>query len=327
MPRPVAPKTNCPAAHAPRHARLPALLLGAVALFVAGATNLAAAQTQSPPRTIRVLWYSYAHPQSSYRKSIDTLAANAHRLPKSAGYAWTLSWFAPGDPAPAFERYDVLVIQSGEAFGSADPASDKEIAVDFRGILKHKDAIRRARGTRTVLTGADADVHAIGGASGNAPRVKEHMVRCKPVLLGRNCWDGAVGHLVNAVNWAASGKAMGVVSLVAAEFPGSQWWLLSDSFLRDELSPPGLGSASVVVFGPGTRENTPVIPWEISDHALNAGLTSKGLGNWDNSFHAGFSKRIPGYFVFVASTRYPELAMAIAAERAPKSLPSRVIPK
>lgn len=291
-----------------------AVLLAAIASTISSSSL---SQQEQSPRTIRVLWYSYAHPESSYRRAIDRLARHVHTLPQGGGYAWRLSWYGPDWPAPRFERYDVLVIQSGEAFGSGDPkkGGDGTGKPDFIGILKHRAAIESARGTRTVITGSDPDIHAIAGATGNAPVKEGHLVRCNPPLLGRTCWDGALGHLVNAINWAGTGKGMGIVSLVAAEFPGSDWWLHPDSFLRQELTSPGRGVKSFQVFGPGTRENQPVIPAGFSAHPLNFGLTSKGLSNWNSSFHAGFYRHIKGYFSYVDSTRYPDLAMAIASDR------------
>ncbi|MBM3340573.1 MAG: hypothetical protein FJY56_00445 [Betaproteobacteria bacterium] len=97
--------------------------------------------------------------------------------------------------------------------------------VDFSGILRNRAAIEAARGERTFLTGADADVHAINGDTGNAPADPiegyKRRVTCHPAITGSSCWDGALGHLVNAVNWAGSGRGLGIVSLVAAEVPGS----------------------------------------------------------------------------------------------------------
>jgi hypothetical protein len=84
------------------------LLLGCCLWF----TVLAPAAAQT--RTIAVLWYSYAHPESYYRRMIERLGAVAHTLPKSAGYKWKISFYGPDWPQPRFERYDVLVIQSGE---------------------------------------------------------------------------------------------------------------------------------------------------------------------------------------------------------------------
>jgi hypothetical protein len=166
-----------------------------------------------------------------------------------------------------------------------------------------------------VITGSDVDHHAIAGDSGNAPVKDGYVVQCNPPLTGVRCWDGAVGHLVNAVNWVASGRRMGVVSFVAAEFPGSQWWLHKDSFLRAELSNGSAANGLVTIFGPGTRENSPTIPSAAVNHPLNAGLTSKGLSNWTNSFHAGFSHALRGYVPFVNATSHASMAVAIFADR------------
>jgi hypothetical protein len=125
-------------------------------------------------------------------------------------------------------------------------------------------------------------------------------------LSGADCWDGALGHLVNAINWAGSGNGLGIVSLVAAEFPGSEWWLHPDSFLRDELD------GYLTIFGTGTRENTVIIPEAAAALPVSAGLTALGLSDWDQSFHAGFSHSLPGYTPIVDATGHAETAVAIA---------------
>ena len=266
-------------------------------------------------QTIQVLWYTYSHPESHYRQMIEKLGKVAHTLPKSARIRWRISFYGPDWPQPRFERYHVLVIQSGEGFTSHSPKGAPLTQVDFRGILKYRAAIESARGSRTVITGSDADLHAIWGDTGNAPAKDGHAVRCNPPITGVQCWDGALGHLVNAVNWAASGQGMGIVSLVAAEFPGSQWWLHKDSFLRAELSNGNATNGLVTIFDAAARENHPSIPASLRHHALNAGLTPKGLSNWMNSFHAGFSHAVSGYFAFVDATRHADMAVAIASER------------
>jgi hypothetical protein len=267
-------------------------------------------------KSIEVLWYTYAHPSSEYVQMIRKLAQVVHTLPQTNGLAWSLTFYGPDSPAPAFANYDVLVIQSGEAF-STGPAGEPDAkpayaAPNFKGILNNKAAIEAARGERTFISGSDADLHAITGESGNAPPDPTGKVKrvCKPRLVGVTCWDGALGHLVNAVNWAGSGHGLGIVSLVAAEFPGSRWWFDRESFLRNELN------GYVSIWGAGRmRENTPVIPAAAQTYALNSALTSKGLGNWSNSFHAGFSHAIPGYTPIVDSTIYPQTAVAIATAR------------
>ena len=284
--------------------------------WVVGCVPLAACA-----QSIDVLWYTYAHPRSIYIQTIQKIADAAHSLPRSSGLRWKVTFFGPGSPAPAFAKYNVLVVQSGEAhhtaeylpyFGYVDPEKQR-IPPDYSGILKNRAAIEAARGDRTFISGSDADVHAINGDTGNAPadpHGRIERVTCHPSITGRSCWDGALGHLVNAVNWAGSGRGLGIVSLVAAEFPGSYWWLDRQSFLRDELS------GFVTIWAPERkRENNPVIPAVAQGYALNSNLTSKGLGNWNISFHAGFSHSIPGYAPIVDSTLYANTAVAIATAK------------
>jgi hypothetical protein len=273
-------------------------------------------------QTINVLWYTYAHPSSAYRRAVQTIADAAHTFPSASGLQWKLTFFGPESRTPTFRDYNVLVIQSGEALFTAphvagasptDPAKNA-VMPDYRGILRNKAAIEAARGERTFISGSDADVHAMNGDTGNAAQALSPEGRpgtCAPVILGDTCWDGALGHLVNAVNWAASGRGLGIVSLVAAEYPGSAWWSDPDSFLRNELN----GYVTVFWETEKKRENNPVIPAGAQSYPLNYGLTSKGLGNWKSSFHAGFSRTIPGYTAIVDSTLHPEMAVAIATAR------------
>ena len=270
--------------------------------------------------TIDVLWYTYAHPESIYVQTIQKLADVVHTLPKSSGLRWKLTFFRPGSATPAFAKYNVLVIHSGEPgftgqyftyLGYTDP-KQPFAAPDYGGILRNKGAIEAARGERTFITGSDADVHAVWGDTGHAPHDpsgKKGRVTCNPPISA-TCWDGALGHLVNAVNWAASGRGLGIVSLVAGEDARARWWLDPNSFLRAELK------GFVVIWGAGTtRENNPVIPVAAQDYPLNSGLTTKGLGNWNNSFHGGISRSIPGYAPIVNSTVYPDMAVAVATAR------------
>ena len=114
-----------------------------------------------------------------YIETIQKIADVAHSLPQSSGLRWKVTFFGPGSPAPAFANYNVLVIQSGEAFytaqyspylGYADPKK-RQLLPDYSGILKNKAAIEAARGERTFISGSDADEHAINGDTGNAPRI------------------------------------------------------------------------------------------------------------------------------------------------------------
>jgi hypothetical protein len=203
-------------------------------------------------------------------------------------------------------------VQNADA--ARDHPNSTAVPPDYRGILRNKAAIEAARGERTFISGSDADVHAINGDTGNAPPALSSEGRpgtCYPVITGEACWDGALGHLVNAVNWAGSGRGLGIVSFVAAESPGSMWWTDPSSFLRAELS----GHVTVFWEAEKKRENNPVIAATAQRYPLNYGLTTKGLGNWKSSFHAGFSRAIPGYAAIVDSTLHPEMAVAIATAR------------
>ena len=125
-------------------------------------------------------------------------------------------------------------------------------------------------------------------------------------LLGRRARA-----LDQRLNWAASGRGLGIVSFVAAEFPGSRCWSDPDSFLGAELD----GKVTVFWDVDRRREHAPVIPEAARRYALNRGLTTKGLGNRKSSFHAGFARSIKGYAAIVESTLYPEMAVAIATEK------------
>ena len=98
-------------------------------------------------------------------------------------------------------------------------------------------------------------------------------------------WDGALGHVVNAINWAGSGSGLNVVSFYDGEFPGSFWWLDDESFLKDELD----GYVAQAL------DNTPFLTAELAGLPINAGLTTQGLSDWNNSFHAEFSLDAPNY--------------------------------
>ena len=264
----------------------------------------------SQPRadSLEVLWYTYADTASEYRRKISQLSRMVHNLPHSAGLSWNLTYWQAGDPAPNLSAFDVLVVESGEAFLTS--ASDgKAIKPNFSGILEYKAAIEAARGNRTFLTTSDADFHTIRGDTGNnptEPAAGDRGGRCVPAITAPDCWDGALGHTVNAINWAGSGNGLGIVSFLDGEFEGSFWWVHPDSFLRDELD----GYVNYA----GSEQN-PVINTCQALHALNAGLTSSGLSNWTNSFHATFLP-IPGYEPIVDSSLRPGTAVAIATSDA-----------
>lgn len=223
------------------------LAAGLAALAAAGLSHAAA---------INVLWYGQS---SSYNSAITTLAAGAASYdPASDGsLSWNLTIWNAGDPQPDFTAYNVLVIGSSQAFGMGFNATR---------LLAAKSAIEAARGTRTFLSGQDADFHYINspGAIDNGPR----------------------GFLINAVNWAGSGAGLGIVSLPDGwQGTGGQWWTNPASFLAAELA----GTASYF------QEESVVIPGATAGYPVNEGLTTAGLSNWGVSSHAGFSSMPTGY--------------------------------
>lgn len=249
---------------------------------------------------INVLWYTYADPASEYREKISQLSNIVHTLPQSNGSSWNLDYWDAGSAAPDFSTFDVLVIESGEAFRTGAPGGPLATP-NYSGILDNKAAIEASRGDRTFITTADSDFHAIRGDTGNIPDSSGGGL-CAPALTSSDCWDGALGHSVNAVNWAGDGNGLGIVSFLDGEHAGSFWWTNVNSFLHDELD----GRVSY-----GGSEQNPVINPLQAGHPLNAGLTSKGLSDWDNSFHA-FLLPVDGYTSIVDSSLRPGMSVAIA---------------
>ncbi|PTR15139.1 hypothetical protein C8R31_104168 [Nitrosospira sp. Nsp2] len=259
-------------------------------------------QTRADP--LEVLWYTYAAAGSEYRQKISQLSRMVHTLPQSDGSGWNLTYWHAGDPAPDFTAFDVLVIESGEAFLTGPP-DGPPARPDFSGILDNKTALEAARGGRAFITTSDADFHAIRGDAGSVPvdpDAPNRGGRCVPAITAPECWDGALGHAVNAINWAGNGNGLGIVSFLDGEFEGSFWWTHPDSFLRDELD-------GYIDYA-GSEQN-PIINSCQALHPLNAGLTSAGLSNWTNSFHATFLP-IHGYAPVVSSSLRPGSAVAIA---------------
>lgn len=261
--------------------------------------------------TINVLWYTYADPGSEYRQKITRLAEAVHTLPQSNGSTWNLTYWDAGSPAPDFSGYDVLVIESGESFLTGPTPGGPLATPDYSGILGNKAAIEAARGDRTFITGADSDFHALRGDTGNIPDdpgAPDGGGKCAPALTAPSCWDGALGHLVNAINWTGRGNGLGIVSFLDGEHPGSFWWTNTDSFLHDEL-------AGHVDYA-GSDQNPIINPLQ-SAHPLNSGLTSQGLSDWNNSFHATFLP-VAGYTAIVDSSIRPGSAVAIATSVVPE---------
>lgn len=259
-----------------------------ISRWVAFALVFAGIASSACAATINVLWYTYADPASEYRSFYSTLASAGK--PQSTGVTWNLTFFGPTDPTPDFSKFNVLVIHSGEAFRTGAPGMPLATP-DYSGILNNKAAIEAARGNRTLISGSDADFHAVRGDSGSCGSVSY-------------CFDGALGYVINAINWAAGGSSLGVLSFVDGDFPGSFWWDKPGSFLGSELHG----------FVTSFLENTVVITPVQATYPMNQGLTSRGLSNWNNSFHAGFLKTIPWYAGTLDSGSRPQYAVTIATE-------------
>jgi hypothetical protein len=217
------------------------------------ATMLMLAGQQLRAQTLEVLWYAYSPPGSAsqYREKMQAFAEAAHAYPAGSGLRWNVTFFGPGD-TPDFGAYDVLVTQSDgflDDVGGLPPGN---------GILENHDAIVAARGNRTLLTGLVPDVH-IAGQTAPAD-------------------DGPRGMLVNAINWAGSGRGLGVVALDTRLDP---WWGVS--FLGEEIRghwiPQCCGEP--ITLSPGT-----------TGYPVNAGLTDAGF---TYGVQSGLSLAMPGY--------------------------------
>lgn len=202
--------------------------------------------------TIDVLWYGGS---DSYNSDMTALASGAGSWDPLGDGAldWNLTFWNAGDD-PDFFAYDVLVIGSpDDGFGTGmDPAR----------LLTAGSDIAAARGSRTFLSGQDADWHARYGLT------------------------AAQGFIYNAVNWASSGTGLGIVSMTDGWASiGSQWWTMDGSFLQAELS----GYTDYF------QDESVVIPSGMESYPVNEGLTTASLSNWGTSSHSGFDKSIAGY--------------------------------
>ena len=236
--------------------------LAVTASFVGAATFTTAAP-------INVLW---TQGSASYNSQITTLAddASAYDPNGDGSLDWSLTLW--DGSAVDFDDYDVLVVgsscntPSGATSGGACGGTNGffSTGVNIDGVLGNKAGIEAARGNRTFLSGQDADWHYT-----NRPGAID---------------DGPLGFLVNAVNWAASGTGLGIVSMVDRFGNNDGWWSNDNSFLKDELgSTPFFYQNENVDIGPGQ-----------SGFPINEGLTDAGLSNWATSSHACFSE-VTGY--------------------------------
>lgn len=205
---------------------------------------------------------------STYETAITGLAAGASTYAPGGGLTWNITFWHPGDATPNLSNFNVLVTQSSVSFTN-----------NYSGILNSESAIQSARGSRTFITGQDADYHYIYGPGpvDNGPR----------------------GFLIDAVDWAGSGTGLGVVDL-----QGDGWELNSNSFLASTLSG----------YTYGYTGNNVVIPSGSTGYPVNAGLTSAGLSNWNESYHEVYSKPVPGYTSINDSGDYSGYAVTILTQ-------------
>lgn len=251
-----------------------------VALLLAVAIGPLAAEV-ADAASLNVLWYGQ---NPIYDGKMSEFAAQASTYDPwgDGSLTWNLTIWNPTDPAPNFADYDVLAIGTG---GNA-----WNFSFDPTGIFSNKEAISAARGSRTFLSGQDADAHYILGA-GTRPGTSA---------------DGPLGFLVNAVNWAGSGTGMGIVALTDGWTPSPspynrRWWLDDRSFLKAELD----GYVSYFL------EESVVIPTSTAQFPVNEGLTTPGLSNWYQSAHAAFHKNIPGYISINDAGTHPGYAVTM----------------
>jgi hypothetical protein len=237
----------------------------ALMVLVLSLTMAAAASAAS----INVLWYGDTNIQSA----ISTFAASAASY--GGGLSWNVTFWNPG---VTYSNYNVLVIGSaGSGFG---------LGFDTTGILGASSAIEAARGSRTFLSGQDADYHITAGGQ-------------------MTTINGAAGFLYNAVDWAGSGTGLGIVAMPDGwNGTGSSWWLTPGSFLYNELN----GYVSYV------QEESVVIPAATAGYPVNAGLTTAGLSDWGVSAHLAFDKNIPGYISINDAGSHPGYAVTILTE-------------
>ena len=218
---------------------------------------------------INVLWTSGT---STYNANIEELATEATTFdPNGDGaLSWNLTlWDASTGTAPTggFGAFDVLVIGSTCNFSGTGNCAGTGFygnGVFVDGLITLEDEIAAARGTRTFLSGQDADWHDLNNRQDQD--------------------NGPKGFMINAVNWAASGTGLGIVSMTDRIFNNNGWWTAAGSFLASELGGNAFNYNSEVVNIGAGQESFPI----------NEGLTSAGLSYWGTSSHACLNE-VTGY--------------------------------
>lgn len=231
------------------------------------ATSVAALLASSASAaSIDVLWTAGT---ANYNSQIEALASSAGSYdPNSDGSIdWNITMW-DGTYDPGFANYDVLVVGSTcNVTGTGDCGGRVGFygtGVKSDGVLSYGAEIAAARGSRTFLSGQDADWHHTNNR--------------------QNQDDGPKGFLINAVNWASTGSGLGVVSMVDRVLNDNGWWTATNSFLAGEIGSTVFHHQSETVTIGAGQENFPV----------NEGLTDAGLSNWRTSSHACFDE-LAGY--------------------------------
>lgn len=231
-------------------------------------SSFAIFSTQASASIIDVLWASGTN---NYNQQITSLGAggssdaSTYDPDGDGSLSWNIDFWSSG--SIDFSLYDVLVIGS-TCYGGLNSSCNSSTGFFNLGVLPQnnvltaKTEIEEARGTRTFVSGQDADWHFINGGS----------------TVSAN----ARAFLVNAVNWAASGSGLGIVALTDGYFssPGNGWIADTNSFLANEL-----GNARNI----GNSESV-IIPDSSEAFPVNEGLTTASLSNWGTSSHTYFAK-------------------------------------
>ncbi|MEM1236505.1 MAG: VPLPA-CTERM sorting domain-containing protein [Pseudomonadota bacterium] len=245
------------------------------------AAPLVALSLPATSATIDVLWLSG---NTDYNDDIETLAGEAPTFDPSSDGAltWDLTFWNPGEVV-ALDEFDVLVIGSscntpsnGSNSGNCSGTGFFGTSVEVGNILANKDAIEAARGNRTFISGQDADWHYTRDSD-----------------PGPDVDDGPKGFLINAVNWAASGTGLGIVSMTDRISNNNGWWDNENSFLKDELNAAAFAyNSETVNIGPGQNS-----------FPINEGLSSDGLSGWGTSSHACLGS-VTGYTAINLAPRF-----------------------
>lgn len=212
--------------------------------------------------TLDILWLTG---NVNYNDAIDELGAggSADAItydPNGDGSnSWNIDFWSSG--TPNFDDYDALVIGSTCRPNCGGSSGFFGLGVRPDLVLDNEAGIAAARGSRTFVSGQDADWHFINDSPGDSANAR--------------------AFLINAVNWAGTGTGLGIVALADGYFTAPNGWLTdTNSFLRDEIGNAREASDTESV----------IIPAASAAFPINEGLTTAALSNWSTSSHTRFLK-------------------------------------